>query len=181
MTAVLIYSLYPSIFTSNGMNQVTSPFFVSSVLKTLDNLFIGSVLIFSSFTSCLLIPVWVQLEFTNACSHNFFPVFVLMLVCIFSSLALCQAWFILEWKSVEWTQRWVNLWNDLGFSLCAMPSICHIVVTLDKGERVRVEISTDWCVAVETPEIEFNESLSLLIIRLVNYNITTSLIYKLIV
>ena len=72
------------------------------------------------------------------------------------------------------------MWNDLGFSLCAMPSICHIVVTLDKGERVRVEVSTDWCVAIETPEIEFNESLSLLIIRLANYNVTISLIYKLI-
>ena len=32
-----------------------------------------------------------------------------------------------------------------------------------------------------TPEIEFNESLSLPIIRLVNYSVTTSLIYKLIV
>jgi len=31
-----------------------------------------------------------------------------------------------------------------------------------------------------TPEIEFNESLSLSIIRLVNYSVTTSLIYKLI-
>jgi len=32
-----------------------------------------------------------------------------------------------------------------------------------------------------TLEVEFNKSLSLLIIRLVNYNVTTSLIYKLIV
>ena len=32
-----------------------------------------------------------------------------------------------------------------------------------------------------TPEVEFNKRLSLLIIRLVNYNVTTSLIYKLIV
>ena len=32
-----------------------------------------------------------------------------------------------------------------------------------------------------TPEIEFNESLSLLIIRLANYSVTTSLIYKLII
>ena len=32
-----------------------------------------------------------------------------------------------------------------------------------------------------TPEIEFNKRLSSLIIRLVNYNVTTSLIYKLIV
>jgi len=32
-----------------------------------------------------------------------------------------------------------------------------------------------------TPEVEFNKSLSSLIIRLVNYSVTTSLIYKLIV
>ena len=56
-----------------------------------------------------------------------------------------------------------------------------MVATSDEGERVQAEVSTDWCVAVETPEIEFNESLSLLIIRLTNYNVTTSLIYKLIV
>ena len=93
ITTTSIYFLYPLISTSNSMNQVTSPFFVSSVLKTLDDLFIGSILIFSFFTSCLLIPVWVQPEFTNTCNHNFFLVFVLMLVCIFSSLALLFLWF----------------------------------------------------------------------------------------
>ena len=25
-----------------------------------------------------------------------------------------------------------NLWNDLGFSLCAIPSVCYMVATLDK-------------------------------------------------
>ena len=57
MTTVLIRSLCLLILTSSGANHVTSPFFVPSALKTLNDLFIGSVLILSSFTSCLLIPV----------------------------------------------------------------------------------------------------------------------------
>ena len=60
-----------------------------------------------------------------------------------------QAQFTLGWKSAEWTRRWVDLWNDLGFSLCAAPSVCRMVATSDKGEKVWVEVSTDWCVAVE--------------------------------
>ena len=31
----------------------------------------------------------------------------------------------------EWT-----LWNDLGFSLYAAPSVCHMVTTSDEGEKV---------------------------------------------
>ena len=42
-----------------------------------------------------------------------------------------------------------TLWNDLGFSLCAVPSVCRVVATSDEGEEIRVEVSTDWCVAVE--------------------------------
>jgi len=61
----------------------------------------------------------------------------------------CQARFTLGWKSAEWTRRWADLWNDLGFSLCAVPSVCHVVATLDEWEKVRVGVSTDWCVAIE--------------------------------
>jgi len=43
----------------------------------------------------------------------------------------------------------VDLWNDLGFSLCATPSIYCVVATLDEGKKVQVGVSTDWCVAVE--------------------------------
>ena len=25
----------------------------------------------------------------------------------------------------------MDLWNDLGFSLCAVPSVCHVVITSD--------------------------------------------------
>jgi len=55
----------------------------------------------------------------------------------FLMLVLCQAWFTLGWKSAEWTRRWVDLWNDLGFSLCAAPSVCRVVTTLDEEKRVR--------------------------------------------
>ena len=88
----------------------------------------------------------------------------------------CQVRFTPGWKSAEWTRRWVDLWNDLGFSLCAAPSVCRMVATSDEGEKVWVEVSAEWCVAA--PEIEFNKRLSLSIIRLANYSVTTSLIYK---
>ena len=43
----------------------------------------------------------------------------------------------------------MDLWNDLGFSLCAAPSVCRVVATSDEGEEIQVEVSTDWCVAIE--------------------------------
>jgi len=43
----------------------------------------------------------------------------------------------------------MDLWNNLGFSLCAAPSVCHVVATSDDEEKVRVGGSTDWCVTVE--------------------------------
>jgi len=43
---------------------------------------------------------------------------------------------------MELAQRCANLWNNLGFSLCAALSICYVVTTSDG-------MSTDWCVAVE--------------------------------
>ena len=93
MTAAPICSLYPLISTSSGTNHITSLFFIPSVLKTSNDLSIGSVLIFSSLTSCLLILVWVHPESTNVYNHISFSFFVLMLVCIFSSLALLFLWF----------------------------------------------------------------------------------------
>ena len=61
MTAVSIYFLYLLIFTSSGTNCITSPFFILSVLKTSNDLSIGSILILSFLTSCLSILVWVYL------------------------------------------------------------------------------------------------------------------------
>ena len=43
----------------------------------------------------------------------------------------------------------VNLWNDLGFSLCIALSVCHIVTTSDEQIKSEMEVSDDWCVAVE--------------------------------
>jgi len=30
----------------------------------------------------------------------------------------------------------IDLWNDLGFSLYAVPSVCHVVITSDEGKKV---------------------------------------------
>ena len=43
----------------------------------------------------------------------------------------------------------MDLWNDLGFSLCTAPSICHVVATSDDGKKSEMEVSADWCVAIE--------------------------------
>jgi len=43
----------------------------------------------------------------------------------------------------------VDLWNNLGFSLCAAPSVCHVVATSDDGEKSEMGVSAEWCVAIE--------------------------------
>ena len=45
--------------------------------------------------------------------------------------------------------RRMDLWNDLGFSLCTALSVCCIVATSDDGEKSKMEVSADWCIAVE--------------------------------
>ena len=62
---------------------------------------------------------------------------------------ICQAWFTLEWKSAEWIWKWADLWNDLGFSLCSTLSVCCIVATSDNRKKSEMEVSADWCVAIE--------------------------------
>jgi len=86
MTTVSIYFLYLLISTSSGINCVTSLFLVLFILKTSNDLFISSVLIFSFFTSYLLILIWVQLKFTSIFSCNSFPFDILIFVYIFNSL-----------------------------------------------------------------------------------------------
>jgi len=39
--------------------------------------------------------------------------------------------------------------TTLASALCAAPSVCRVVATSDEGEEIQVEVSTDWCVAVE--------------------------------
>jgi len=46
-------------------------------------------------------------------------------------------------------QRCAELLNDLGFSLYAILSVCHIVVTLDEKKKSEIGVSTDWYVAIE--------------------------------
>ena len=41
------------------------------------------------------------------------------------------------------------MWNDLGFSLYAAPSVCYVVTTSDDGEKSEMEVSADLCIAVE--------------------------------
>ena len=43
----------------------------------------------------------------------------------------------------------MDLWNNLGFSLYTALSVCCMVTTSDEGKKVRVGVSTDWCVTVE--------------------------------
>jgi len=50
---------------------------------------------------------------------------------------------------VKLTWRCANLWNDLGFSLCAMLSNCHVVTTSDERKKSKMEVSTDWYVTIE--------------------------------
>ena len=88
VTTMLIYSIYLLISSSSNMNLVTSPFLIMFVLKTLNDLSIGSVLILSSFTSCLSILVYIHPESTSAFSHSSFLLNVLIFVHMFNSLFL---------------------------------------------------------------------------------------------
>ena len=88
MTTRSIYSLYLLILTSTGVYHVTSPFLVLSILKTLNDLAIGPVLILSSFTSYFSVPVWIRPKSISTYNCNSFPFNILMLVCMFSFLSL---------------------------------------------------------------------------------------------
>ena len=43
----------------------------------------------------------------------------------------------------------MDLWNNLGFSLCAALSVCCVAATLDDGEKSEMEVSADWCITIE--------------------------------
>ena len=43
----------------------------------------------------------------------------------------------------------MDLWNDLSFSLCAVPSVCYMVATSDDGKKSKMEVSADWCITIE--------------------------------
>ena len=48
-----------------------------------------------------------------------------------------------RWKSTKWAQRYANLWNNLGFSLYTVPSVCYIVAISDKREKSKLGVSAD--------------------------------------
>ncbi len=37
----------------------------------------------------------------------------------------------------------MDLWNNLGFSLCAVPFVCHVVATSGDKEKSEMEVSAD--------------------------------------
>ena len=43
----------------------------------------------------------------------------------------------------------MDLWNDLGFSLYTALSVCHMVTTSDVEKKSKIEVSANWCVAIE--------------------------------
>ena len=43
----------------------------------------------------------------------------------------------------------MDLWNNLGFNLCAAPSVCPIVTTSDNRKKSEMRVSANWCVAIE--------------------------------
>ena len=43
----------------------------------------------------------------------------------------------------------MDLWNNLGFSLCVALSVCHMVATSDNNKKSEMGVSADWCVAIE--------------------------------
>ena len=52
----------------------------------------------------------------------------------------------LTWRCVECVSSVlddVKLWNNLGFSLCAILSVCYIVATLDKWIKSKMGVSAD--------------------------------------
>jgi len=42
-----------------------------------------------------------------------------------------------------------NLWNNLGFSLYTVPSVCYMIVTLDKWIKSEIGVSADWYITIE--------------------------------
>ena len=115
VTAMSIYSLCLLISTSSSANHVTFPFLVPSVLKTSNNMSASFVLIHSFLTNCLLISMYMYLEFTSACNHNSFSVCVFTFACMFKSFSLlfCQC------------KITYQLWALVIWVLCTMPTQDH--------------------------------------------------------
>ena len=42
-----------------------------------------------------------------------------------------------------------NLQNDSGFSLYTVLFVCHMITTLDEWMKFKMEVSANWCIAIE--------------------------------
>jgi len=52
----------------------------------------------------------------------------------------------------------IDLWNNLGFSLYTVLSVCHMVTTSDDRKKYEMEVSADLVCHCWTPEIKFNKN-----------------------
>ena len=50
---------------------------------------------------------------------------------------------------MELAQKCMNLWNNLGFSLCAILSNYCMIITSDERKKSEMKVSTDWYIAIE--------------------------------
>jgi len=132
VTVTSMCSLYSLISSSSGTNYITSPFLVLSVLKNSNDLFIGSVLILSFFTSCLSIPVWIQPESTSTFNHNYFLFDVLIYMCIFNSLSLLSHQFGIIYQFLEllYTEVCCTMAKKTGSKSCMRVLAIYNKVTL---------------------------------------------------
>ena len=85
ITAASNCFLWPLTSISRGTTLVTSPFFVPSALKTLNEKLSSFVCIFLSLTSCLSIPICIYPESTSAFTFKFLPFFIFTFAFTFNS------------------------------------------------------------------------------------------------
>ena len=84
VTAASNCSLWPLILIYRDATLVTSPFFVLSALKTLNEKLIGFICILLSLTNCLSIPIYVHLESTSTFTFKFLLFFIFTFACMFN-------------------------------------------------------------------------------------------------
>ena len=127
-------SLCLLISISRGTTLVTSLFFIPSVLKNLNEKFISFIYILLSFTSCLLIPVFVHLESTSTFTLRFLLFFVFMFACTFNSPLISLHQFRITYLFWEFTREISHtiLTQNLLPNPAFCPSLCclHYLIPL---------------------------------------------------
>ena len=133
VTAASSCSLCLLISISRDATLVTSLFFILSVLKTLNEKFIGLVCIHFSLINCLSIPICVHLESTSALTLRFLPFFIFMFAHTFNflSILLCQFGITyLFWEFTGEISHTMPTWDLLQnpISLCCL---FHLLIPLE--------------------------------------------------